>query len=631
MTIDEAAKVLGVAPDVAPDQLEAHFNELRVRLEDKLAKAPTPGLKDKYRRALEDTTQAFETLFVAMDASTLPVLQRSEPQPPSPAETGDVRSAKPPMSAPDATVRPATARKKSGGLEFLLVAVVAVAVLAGGGWFVLKLRAEKAAAAAEATRQAAEAAAEALRLKQEEEARAAELARKASHLRTELAAARVTWEALENRLREAERRTSDAKGELRGFRDGPAWKKAEISAIAHRYELYTTWLNSYLVSHPFKFARARAEQLLSDRLVDEAAEAIEEMNTALAELVEYVGYRAEGMLDGTTEVIIESIPTGLKFVFTDSYGRTTEGVTPARLTGQPLSHLHDPKYDGYEGDTDLKLGEFTVEPTVRFMRPGWKDIVEPGRTSFRNHYFSGKFVEGSLQVSSQPAGVPFIATNDFGWKATGKSPATLSVVPPGRVRVTLSRTGFQDVWQDVEVEAGKLAKTTSLDQRSQTVRITVAEPKSKIFLNRQFVGYEQAALTDLAPGEHALQLEAEGFAPYRTKLTVKQEPTQQTHAYSFKQLAVENITCSECKGAGQFPRSERCGDCRGTRIRPHAYCDGRGWVGGMNGYPRITCPGGCNGGGREACTRCQNGRVHWTDYCTRCGGDGRLSPLQLSG
>jgi hypothetical protein len=48
----EAAKLLEVAPDCTPEQIEARFLELRAKLEDKIAKAPTPGLKDKYRATL---------------------------------------------------------------------------------------------------------------------------------------------------------------------------------------------------------------------------------------------------------------------------------------------------------------------------------------------------------------------------------------------------------------------------------------------------------------------------------------------------------------------------------------------------------------------------------------------------
>jgi hypothetical protein len=627
MTPADAAKLLELPENVRADQIEARFNELRTRLEDKIAKAPTPGLKAKYRETLDEITVAFETLTLAADSSTLPVLQKQSAK----SEAQSVGAAAPPQRDPEPENRKSRTKNQKSGKEFIIVALIAVVVLGAGGWWVVKTRAEKAEQAriaaeaerlAEARRQAAEA----------EKARlAAEKVRRTSQLRTELAAARVAWEALEKRLQAAERRTSEAKGEARSFRDGPAWKKAELSALAHRHELFSNWLNEYLADHPAKVARVTAEQLVSDGLLDEAATAIEQMKQEMQALQEFLAERAQAMLEGTAEVVVESKPAGVKFVFTDAYGRTMEGTTPATLTAQPLSHLHDPKFDGDEGDTEVALGEFSVEPSVRFIRPGWKDVLAHGRTSAGGARFSAEFAEGSLRVSSQPTGVPFEAVNALGWKASGQTPATLTAVPPGPVTIKLGRPGFREVSGAVEVAVGKTA-ALELDQRGQLVEVRVAEAKSKIFVDGKFAGYEKAVIQDLTPGEHALQIEANGYTPYRAKFTVRQEATRYTLSYSFKELAVENITCGNCKGAGKFPRQKTCEQCRGTRRIAHYYCDGRGWVGGSNGYPAVTCPGGCNGTGRVACDAgdCQDGRVYWDEYCTSCGGDGRVSKLQLS-
>src|SRR5262245_16621740 len=100
----DAAKLLELPADATPEQLEARFLQLRGRIEDKSAKAPTPGLKEKYRVSLAQVTEAFETLTLAADSSTLPVLRRESvaPVPPAPA-----RAPLPP--APAGTAAPATA------------------------------------------------------------------------------------------------------------------------------------------------------------------------------------------------------------------------------------------------------------------------------------------------------------------------------------------------------------------------------------------------------------------------------------------------------------------------------------------------------------------------------------------
>src|SRR6478735_1902439 len=118
MTPAEAAKLLELPADATPEQLEARFLDLRRKLEDKIAKAPTPGLQAKYRENLATITTAFETLTLAADGSALPVLNKSvagggDPGPkPKPLAPG---------SPPPAT--PASSGKKKSNSEFLIVAV----------------------------------------------------------------------------------------------------------------------------------------------------------------------------------------------------------------------------------------------------------------------------------------------------------------------------------------------------------------------------------------------------------------------------------------------------------------------------------------------------------------------------
>src|SRR6478736_7601180 len=120
----EAAKILDLPVDAAPEQIETRFNELRAKLEDKIAKAPTPGLKAKYRESLDDITAAFEALTLAADSSSLPIRNKQSAVSSQPAASG-VGGVLPPRGASS----PAPAPKKSGGKEFLIVAFIAVAVL----------------------------------------------------------------------------------------------------------------------------------------------------------------------------------------------------------------------------------------------------------------------------------------------------------------------------------------------------------------------------------------------------------------------------------------------------------------------------------------------------------------------
>jgi hypothetical protein len=611
MSPADAATLLDLPANASPEQIETRFLELRRKLEDKIARAPTPGLQAKYRESLAEITTAFETLTLAADSSSLPIAQKSQVSSPVAKRLDEPAIAL-------ATTGGLPTRRKSGGKEFLLVAVIAVLVLAAGGWFVMKTRADS----AEKARVAAEAA-------QAAKTEADRLAALKTSLRTKLAETRVEWEALESGLQDAERRTSELKGELRSLRDAPPVKKAELSAQVTAQELYTKWLKDYLLRHPAKLARVRTEEYLQAGATDEAAAAAEQVFAFLEQTTQEIADRRTYFFDSYTDLRLHSKPEGVRWILTDAYGRTREGTTPAQLERLPLTHLVTDgmpvaPFAGVE-----QRGEFTTGTiSVRFLRPGWPEVVRSTVAQVHdNPILEAEFPQGSLVVTSQPAGVPFTASNALGWSFTGKTPATLASVPPGPVSVRLSRPGFQDVSGSAQVVADK-STPVALDQRSQAVQITVAENNVKIFVDDKPVGQRSATLSDLTPGEHNLRLEAQGYRPYRTKFKVKQEGTTLNLPFSFNQLIAETIACTACQGSGILRHQQRCTQCRGSARVDCPNCNN-----GITGYAPdgrwYTCRD-CSGKGKLPCESCTNGTYHWQSACTTCNGDGKVSPLQLS-
>ncbi|HEY0967267.1 MAG TPA: PEGA domain-containing protein, partial [Opitutaceae bacterium] len=535
-----------------------------------------------------------------------------------------------PGLAPSSQLRaPSSARQKSGGKEFVLVAIVAVLVLAGGGWFVLKTRAEN----AEKARLAAE-------LVQKQQAETNRLNGLKNSLRSKLAAARLEWEAYESDLRDAERRAGELKSELRSLRDASPQKKAELSASLSAQELYTGWLKNSLLRHPAKLARVQAEEFLQSGAVDEAAAAVQELRSALDGIAGEISRRKEYFFATTAGVRLSSKPEGVKWILTDAYGRTQEGTTPASVTGLPLTHFAEGGVP-VSPFTSVPAGEFTTgKITVRFLRSGWPDVVkEATAPSGENQVIEADFPEGAVAVRSIPTGVPFKITQngtDRGWSATGTTPATVQGVPAGGdVQVRLSRPGYSDVWQNLAIEPGKVAQTLELDHRSQPVRIKVAEP-ARILVDGKLAGTQETELSALPPGEHTLQLDAPGYPPYRAKFTVAQKATPALSlAYSFKQLAAENITCPACSGAGSIQHHGRCNQCNGTGRRDcpdcvngvAGYVDGD-YGGGVIGQKMVMCSA-CNRKGYFICESCTNGTAYWKTTCTTCRGDGKVSKLQL--
>lgn len=131
MSPTEATKLLDLPADATPEQVEARFLELRRKLEEKIAHAPTSGLQAKYRETLGLVTIAFETLTLASEADSLPLLPRSTvtPSPAAPPQAGPrEKPAKPAPAAPEVARPNPTWRIVRIGAVLALLAVALIAL-----------------------------------------------------------------------------------------------------------------------------------------------------------------------------------------------------------------------------------------------------------------------------------------------------------------------------------------------------------------------------------------------------------------------------------------------------------------------------------------------------------------------
>jgi hypothetical protein len=421
MTPHDAAKILELDPAAPPDQIEARFLELRTKLEEKIGKAPTPGLKEKYRDSLAEITTAFETLTLAADSSTLPVLkkQRTEVGERS-TEIGGRRTEEGKSLSP----LPPTENQKSkienrkSGTEFLWVAIIAAVVLGAGGWWVLKTRAENeekarlaAEAKAEAERQAqlAREQAERDRLAKEAAAKAEQerLEKLFTSLRGKVAELNVAYDALMRAEQAAERELNELKSQARELareqKAGPTPELRRANALLAAQEKFTAWLRDTLPSHPAKVAKARAEELLSARAADEAAGAVEAYAAALTQLkADLASARATTVVTGT--VSIDANVPGAVWRMLDGFGVMHEGTTPGRLT-------------------NVGPGKLAVEIRYKTFSPERREATLEARG------------EAAFRAEFEEAVIRFRVT-----------PATATVAPAGQA---------QDGWQVFRVGPGR--------------------------------------------------------------------------------------------------------------------------------------------------------------------------------
>lgn len=461
MTREEASDILELSAHAGPAERSNQYDTLRRQLEDKLAKAPTPGLREKYRASLKQLEEAFAVLSQADDSAALPVAQKQtagggtpssrSSDAGSPLAVPSVASGEGRGGGPGSTdsglrsqVSGFPTRRKSGGKEFLIVAIIAVVVLAGGGWFVMKTRAENAEKARLAAELVQKAAAEqerlALEKKQAEEAEVLRRDKLFARLRGDLAEAKVTWEAIEREERTMDRKLGELKSDLRSLRDAPAGRMAEARATVAAHQRYYDWLSETLARHPARVARGKAEELLAARQIDDAAAAMGDLKTALVALEREIATQRTQLLDldGVLEINTDA---NVAWNVEDAFGQVRSGTGPVQLDGVAV------------GPAKLQLRkpawpDRTLTVTIAADRPARPDA------SYRGHLF---------EVTSTPEGADVLAAD--GTKI-GVTPFRLAEQPPGKLTLSLRKEGYYPETVEVTLPApGTAPRTVALRVR----------------------------------------------------------------------------------------------------------------------------------------------------------------------
>lgn len=476
----EAAALLEISLDSTPDQIEARFLELRAKLEEKIGKAPTPGLKDKYRRSLEEVTTAFEALTLAADSSTLPVLKRASASTP-------VADAKSPPPLPGKTLKPSdpgvhdsiaaapsstpAKKKKHSSKEFIVVALVAIALLGGGGWFVLKTRSD----AEEKVRQAALA---------KEEAEALLI-----RLRSQYAESKVRWESVEKDLPESQRRLSELKGDLRNTKELDDYAKKDLQTAYAAQDSWVGWLGPFIQKSTVKTELAKLESFLAGKAAEEAKEAGATLARLLTNAEKEFSENRAMLLATTGTVQVKTATPGAKLRIRDAYGRVMDLETPwqgtlppgdtyivvsrtgwadhsvstsliagktlevnclatvtLKMTSEPTGSTFTVKnaYGAYVSGKTPWSGEFPVgDADMVVSRPGWADLLASKKLVNKVHEINASFPSVNLKVTSEPIGSTFTVKNSNGASVSGKTPWS-GEFPVGYAESVISRPGWPE-------------------------------------------------------------------------------------------------------------------------------------------------------------------------------------------
>lgn len=518
MTREEASEILELSPHATPAERAAQHEALRRQLEEKLARAPTAGLREKYRAGLRQLEEAAGVLAAAEGGADLPVLKRA---------AGDRRpEAGGPGPSPSAA-HPAPVPRRKTGSEFVVVALIAIAVLGAGGWWVLKVRADNAEQAritaeaklaaetraaadrAEQERRAEEARRAAEAKRQDEEAEKARVAAAAKaeqvrleqlslRLRPRLSELNIALDAALKVETRAERELDELKAEERVLereaRGGVTPDLRAVRSLLQVHDRFVTWLRDHLAAHPARLARARLEELAAAKAWDECAAGIDAYAQAIGALQESIAAQRKELFAITGALEVSAEPAEVEFTFKDAYGRTRTARTPATLEEVPVGAA-----------------------TVTFQREGWPAlartaVVKPGATSA----VTADLVGGRLELASKPFAVD-ITVEGQGRTERGRTPATFAELPVGKYRVTYARAGWPGQTATVEVTRGGKAAHEADFPAGGTLKVESQPAGASVTLGGKVVGTTPLELGDQPAGPVQVELALADYRPVTLK------------------------------------------------------------------------------------------------------------------
>lgn len=492
MKTEEAYTMLGLSPDAGESERHDAFRRMQTRLEEKIAKAPTPGLKEKYRASLLKLEQAIEVIELSADGGDLPMLRPDYEAPdvsssvPVQTPTAD-HAATPQQATPAKPPIPSKSTPSSGSNKkeiMISIFVVILLIGAGAGWWFGYETPRR----AEADRLVA-------RAQQLEEKgkldEAVGVLEKALSVKSGWKPAIEVLDRVQNELDRIESETK---------------RNQERQAADQSRDLDRLLVAARLAQTQEKWVDALAGFQKAARVDPQNTEA----NEAVARLEKLLANARGG-------VVVKSEPGGA----TVRLGGRGEDLTPANYI--------DLKLGSYEVEVE-KLGYDIIKKEV-LVRKDKTTVVGPLRLNRS---------EGSLMVKSEPEGMAFTVkrvssdvSSDKAFEGRrGSTPAVLSDLPTGIYQVSMKRTGWPVYRRNVAVKRD--VKTPVAWAFSQGgVSLTSSPTGSEVFqlVSGQLkkIGTTPLQLNSLPVGGYTFVIKRDGWSDLRKTVQVSKGEAAQFH------------------------------------------------------------------------------------------------------
>lgn len=208
-----------------------------------------------------------------------------------------------------------------------------------------------------------------------------------------------------------------------------------------------------------------------------------------------------GVNESTGGLIVNTKPSGAN-VYIDN---TFVGTTPISISGiKTGSHVIRLSYQGY-----------TERERVIIIRPHQYEYISETLLAPIN--------TGSLYVDSSPRGADIYLDDRY----EGETPRRIDFIPVGTHTLRLSKDGYRDHIQQVNIEANQ---TTSviINLTVETIRyrlnVNSTPSGARFYVDGIFRGVTPVSIS-VTPGYHTIKLELEGYLEYQDSIRVTNDTT----------------------------------------------------------------------------------------------------------
>jgi hypothetical protein len=262
MNLEDSYRILGINASSAEEERFKAYEELRGRLNTKLSNAPTPGLKEKYRKTLLQLDEAIETAEASFDEKEMPIFKIAASEAailPTEAVVASTDSAK---------------RTKPSKLPWMVSGVLIAVILLVVSSIAWRRHIEN-----EAQRVAA------IELARTEEVKKAEMALVLQEMEPLKKPYELFSRKLEATLENAEIRNGELETALGvAKREGSREEQEVATYRLERHSEYLGWLRGYLNEYSVTEILKSAEKLVSEGNLGEAKSALNEPVTNFEKL-----------------------------------------------------------------------------------------------------------------------------------------------------------------------------------------------------------------------------------------------------------------------------------------------------------------------------------------------------------